>query len=362
MEQSRISRWQFFLIAMQTTLGNSMIIMSRKIVDSGRQDAWLIPLIAGAAGILFSMLWVYLSALNPGLDLVQVAVRTMGKAGWIVGLAYIWFFMYVCAWTFRNLGEVVNITLMRYSPAWLFQATFVLIAAYAVTKGIEAIARTVEVFVPIILIMFVLLIFIVTKEWDWGHFAPALQTNIFLALKKSNLLFAFPFMESVCLAMLLPYAAERTGKPLYLGLGAASFILGLLVFINIGVMGISRTPHLTYPIFTMAQEMQLSEFIEHLESVVSMIWLISLFIKICIFFYCAVSGLCRLFRIRSRGVVALSIALYVTGLANSLGHNFVEDQEWSGVYGLPFDSIFAVWLPLLLIALSKFRGKKGKAG
>lgn len=362
MEHSYISRWQFFLITLQVTLGNSMFMLTGVIVESGKQDSWLIPLIAGLFGLLLSLVWVYASKLHPGLSFVQIAVRTMGRPGWIAALALVWFFVYVCAWTIKNLGDVVNVTLLPISPSWMFQAMFILLAAYGVTKGIEAIARTVEFFVPILLLVFLLLTFIVSKEWKWDHFSPAFDTNMIEALAKSNIIFAFPFMEMICLTMLLPHVPKDAGKTLWSALCCASIILSMLVGYNIAILGVERTTHLTYPLFTMAQEMQISEFIEHIEALASSVLILSLFIKVVVYYYCAVVGLCQLFRIQRRGALALGLALYTTGLANSLTDNVIENMRWSNIYALPFSTIFAVFIPLMLVLAAKIRGIKRRSG
>lgn len=359
MEQINISRWQLFLIVFQATIGTSFVILPSVTIESAKQAAWIIPIFIGMVGILVSLLWLYLSRQHPGLSLVQITMAAMGRWGWPVALLYVWFFLHVSAWASMNLGDIVNVTLLPETPRFTFQIVFLLIAAYAIVQGFETVARTIEFFVPVMFIAFITMGLFSLKEWDWTQFRPLLMSDAVHGMMKSGSVIAFPFMEMVCLLMVTPYVKAKAGRTLIYGLAGASITFSLITCLIIGVLGTTRATHITYPIYKIAQEMQISEFIEHLEAIVSIFWLLSIFIKLVLFFYCGVIGLCQLFRVKHRSVIALPLAIYIPALSNSFFHNVIENMEWSARNNLAYDSIFAVVLPLLLLAVTKIKGRMG---
>ncbi|MBD2864736.1 GerAB/ArcD/ProY family transporter [Paenibacillus sp. IB182363] len=72
------------------------------------------------------------------------------------------------------------------------------------------------------------------------------------------------------------------------------------------------------------QEIYIGTFFENLESTLALILLVVIFIKLSVTYYCAVSGLCQLFRVNNRTWIALSLILLISGL--SLGFDNVLEN------------------------------------
>jgi len=366
MENARISGWQFYLLVMNLIIGNAFFLRPTGIVAAAKQDGWIVPLWAGAAGMLLAFMWLYLAKMNPGLSIVQICTRVAGKKiGGLIALSYIWFFVQIASWVTRNLGDFMKVALLPRTPMSFLHFMFLAIVCYASVKGVETIARVSELLGPIMVFILMTICLFAFFEWDWGRFEPMFQMNVWKTVKETNSVIGFPFMEVVALMMFTPYVARRTKAGMLLGIATATVLLSWIVFITIGALGVTRMVHFSYPLFTIAQELQIADFVEHVEISIVIIWIVWIFIKLSIVYHCAVTGICQLFQLKDRIAIALPLVLVVSGFAITFAENALETIEWDKRYAFAYMSLFGIVFPALLIILTwvrnRFSGGKGQA-
>ncbi|MDN4524051.1 GerAB/ArcD/ProY family transporter [Fictibacillus fluitans] len=361
MEQAILSRWQFFLLTFNVTFGTAFFIRPGGLIAIGKQDAWVLPLIGGVAGLLMALLWLGLASLYPQKNIIEICRESAGKAGIFFALLYIWYFIEIASWVTRNLGDFMQVVLMPKTPKSVFHMMFLLVAAYAVIKGINAISRLSEFLSPIMYSVFLFVGVVLIRDWDTDKVKPILDTEIWQSFWNSNSIIGFPFVEPILLLMLFSYAPNKGGKRIFLlGIGLTALALSLVVFITVGTIGITRASHLIYPIFTMIQEVQLASFIEHMEATIIIIWLFSIFIKLAIALYCATIAICHLSGIPNRTGIVIPLSILVAGLALTIHTNVIETMDWDKNYSFWYHIVFGIYIPafLLLITFVKRRFKK----
>ena len=162
----------------------------------------------------------------------------------------------------------------------------------------------------------------------------------------------FPYLEVISLMMIVPYVKSRVKSALLLGIALATAFLSGILFVIIGVLGVTRASHFIYLLFIIVQEMRIAEFIERVETTIVIIWLVWIFIKLCISYYCAVAGICQLFRLKDRTWVAIPLILLISGFAITFSDNIVQTFTWGKKYNFPYNSLFGILLPLLLLFLT----------
>ncbi|MDF2961028.1 MAG: germination protein [Paenibacillus sp.] len=113
---------------------------------------------------------------------------------------------------------------------------------------------------------------------------------------------------------------------------------------------------LVHPIFTIFREMQFSRFLEHLEVIISINILIIVCLKLSILFYCAVMGICRLFKIEKRATVAFPL-VWVISAYSLLFANVVENVDWVQKYLFNYYLLFSIIIPFILMILTWLRNK-----
>ncbi|MCQ6561724.1 GerAB/ArcD/ProY family transporter [Paenibacillus mendelii] len=358
MEQARISSWQFFLLTFMYVLGTTFFLRPGGLIAVARQDAWMIWLWTGAIGVAMAYLWMKLAAYYPGLSIVQVCTKAGGKlAGGFIAMCYIGFFVQLASWVVRNLGDFMKSTLMPHTPITVFHVMILAVVCYATVKGLESIARTNEMLTPIILLTFIIICFLMLPEWNTDRFQPAFRLEVWKTMKETRNVIAFPYIESIVLMMMFPYVKSRQKASFVWGMTIATLILVAVTAFTVGVLGVTRASHETYPLYVIVQEIRIGSLIEHLEASITVILLVAIFIKLSTTFYCAVTGICQLFQLTDRTWVAVPLTLIVSGLSLS-NENVVENISWDKRYVFEYELIFGLFFPLLLLVLAWLRKRR----
>lgn len=360
MEQGKLTVWQFFVLTLSFIIGTSFFFTPGALIAVAKQDAWIIPLWAGAAGILASLVWLKLSQNHPGLSIVQICIQVAGKPiGGLLALLYILYFIQLAVFITRNTGDFMKQTLMQETPLTIFHVMILMVTGYAVQKGVESIARSSELLFFVMVFTFIIIVFLALMEWNWARFQGSFQMDVWKTMKKTNSIFGFPFMETLLFLMLFPFVQRKIKSTFILAFSLSTILLSITTFLTIGVLGVSRASHDTYPLFVIMQEVHIGTFFEHMESTIALVLLIAIFIKLAIAYYCSVLGLCQMFKITNRSWITLGLIPLIAGLA--LGYdNVVENIEFSQKYDFQYTLIFGAIIPTVLLLVTKIKQSRQK--
>ncbi len=355
-----ISRFQFFLITVNYILGTTFFVLAQRLIRQGEHDAWLMPLWAGSYGILVALFWILLFRYYPGRSLVQIPLEAWGRIpGAVVSLLYFVFFSNLAGWILRNLSDFMNGTIMPETPRSVFHVMFLVVACYTVAHGAETIGRLNQLITPFLFFPFWLVLLLATvNNWDWERFLPAFHADP-KSLLLYHVLFGYPYMETIALMMLFPLVRKGGGRPFLLGIVAASLTLSLTLFMIIGIVGVERAARLSFPVYTVEQEVSIGEVIVNIHSVISVILLILIFIKLLVLVYGAFESLRQAFHPRTRWPHFLGLTILMSGAALSIYENPVQNGEWNEKYAFVYDSLFVLLIPLLLLVTTWFKRRAG---
>jgi len=358
MERAKLTGWQMFTLTYLFTIGTSFILMIGELVSDAKQFSWVVLLWSGAAGLAPAWLWLRLYGRFPGRSLVQIAIDVFGKwGGGVVAALYVWYFIQIAGWTARILSDFMSINLMPRTPLTAFNLVLLAVCAYAVVKGIEAIAMVGELVVGYIVLAYWLTMTIMFREWEWANFGVPFDFELWRIVAETKYMTAIPFMEPIALAMLFPYVQRRLHAAFLGGLASAVVVLAAGMYCTIGILGVNRASHLLYPFFVLFREVELFGFLEHFEAIIAVNILLLVCVKLSIAMYCAVSGVCQLFELRSRASVAYPMIWIVSAYA-LLFANVTEQIHWFERYAFGYFAAYAVVLPLLLLAVARLRGAR----
>ncbi|WP_219834002.1 endospore germination permease [Paenibacillus sp. R14(2021)] len=361
MDTLKLSASQMFWMTFSFTIGTTLILLPSGLIASAHQYAWVVYLWSCAFGLAAGLFWLYIAKLHPGLSLVEISRKVLGKyAGGAVSICYIVFFIQIASWVTRNICDYMQINLMPNTPLIVFNLMALLICAYAVIQGADSISYVSVFMAPLLTISFWVPFTVMIKEWEWQFFQYPAVFQIWPTMVQTNYSLGFPFMENVAFMMVFPMVQSRLRASYLGGILMAGILMAMATFFTIGILGVYRSAHLTYPLHTIFREMQFSGVIEHLEAFLSVAALLFVFFKLSIIFYFSVLAICQLFRIRSRAAVAYPLVWIISAYAmlfSSVMQNAAWVQKYLFVYYLPF----GIGFPLLLLAatwLSKLKTNK----
>jgi spore germination protein KB len=360
MEKPALGGWQMFGLSGSFVLGTTFLILPVGIISEARQYGWLVQLWSALFGVVAGVFWLYVASRHPGLSLVQISQRVLGKyAGGFVSLCYIVFFVQISAWVTRNMSDFMQINLMPRTPISVFNILALLVCAYAVVKGIDSISLVSVVILPYLTIAYWAPFTVMLREWDWQNFEYPGVFRFWPTLAETRYALGFPFMETVAFMMAFPLVRKRLKTAFLGGIAFMGVQLALSMFFIIGILGVYRASHLMYPIYNIFSEMQFSNFIEHLEAIISVNALLLVFVKLSLMFYFAVSAICQLFSVENRAVVAYPL-VWVISAYSLLFANIVENAEWVQKYLFIYYVPFGIGFPLLFLVATWFRNRNGR--
>lgn len=363
LEKGMISVRQFSVLVAFVTIGDSILVIPSTLAVEAKQDAWISGLIGLIAGILVISLCSMAGRLYPHLTLVESIQKILGKwIGSIVALMFLAYPLFSIAAYLREVGDFMVTDMMPETPVQAILILGISIIAMATSLGIEVIARTAEIFFPWVIVLFLIFVVFLLPLIEIDNLKPILENGFKPVLSGSLSFTAFTFMELVIFLMIFPNVnhANKIHKGLIRGALLGGIVLFILMIISILVLGADLTARNIYPSYSLAKKVHIGTFLERVEAIIAIMWILTTYCKITLYFYAFNLGLAQLLRLKEYRVLILPSAMTMIALALSIVPNITYFKKVTADYWPFFDLTFAVLLPLILLAVYSIRkGFKG---
>lgn len=359
----KIDSSQFFIISLLYTLGSAIIFIPHIVIKHAQQNAWLASLLALVIGLLPLFLYFKINRRFPNDTFIQILEATFGTIGGkVVGLiTIIGFHLNLTVMTFRDFGDFVFIHLLPETPLHIILILLVIVVAYAVKEGLEVIARTGQILVPIAIFFFLLSMVLLLKNSDFKNLLPILNNGWKPIIRATIPNIGFPFLEAFALVILFSFVTprEKLPKSMFGGIFIGGLMVAIAVIYSLIVFGVEYSSAKIYVPYLLGAEINIANVIQRIEVIIASIWIVSIFIKICILFLTTVMGIQQLFNSSNYRIYVLPLALLVIPLSIMVMPNM---SYWSIIENIwPFyAALFAVILPGVVLIIGSFKRKKNK--
>jgi spore germination protein KB len=360
-EKVRISPNQITVIIITLIISTVDIFLPNFVAREAKKDSWLSVIIAVAAVLPVVLIHLMLYRKYRESTLIEICKKTGGKVfGIFFGLSYVLYFLLI-SWTVTGeMSIVMNSAFLPLTPSWFFLTVSVLVSAYAVSRGIEAIARLSEILLPVGIFAFLFLFAENVKNVDFKNFLPVLSEGITPPVR-GGLIIAGVLFEIIVIMQILPFASDqkRVGRPVYIGLliSGACIFAGTIIY---GFFG-QLTEAFLLPALEFARYAPIDSNIQSLDIFIIAIWITGIYIKIMVFYYTAVFSLAQLFSIEDYKRLVIPVGLFIYSMCTvscekvTAGMNFIH-------YIFPVYSMTMGFLiPGLMLIISYFSKKSAKA-
>lgn len=359
LEKGSIALRQFTLLIIIITIGDAVLIVPSFLAPEAGRDAWLAAILSLSLGAPVVFLLYHLASRFPAMTLVEYSELIIGKwLGRILASVYLFvIFFLTCTFFLREIGDFIATEIMMETPIQATMILFMVVVVFAVRLGLETIARAAEIFIPWIIGLFIIFTLLILPEIDLQNLQPVLENGIKPLMRASYTNMAIPYMELTAFLMIFPFLNEkpRVKKYFYLGvLIGGSFII-IITFMSITVLGEVMSAQSNYISYQLAKEISIGDFLERLEIIIAIVWLLTIFFKLAIYFYALVLGTAQLLRLKDyrpltlpMGMILVVGSIIIT--PNILHYNYFTVRIWPLV-----DYIFCIGVPLLLLTVYKFR-------
>ncbi|WP_342433191.1 endospore germination permease [Neobacillus sp. FSL H8-0543] len=357
----KLSGLQIFWLMFTFETGNVILLTISPVMQNAKQDVWIAYLIASLLGILIVYVATKTALLHPSCSLVEFSKLILGK--WLGTACVIIYFIQwysVIGNILREFADFTITILLPSTPPWIFYVTVLLLLIYVTyLGGIEGIGRCSEVFGPIIILSVALMTILSIKDFDVNNFLPVFVDTGILPIWNGALTPLAFFGESVMMLMLVSFMNEpnKATKSAVWGIVLSGIICSSVAVAVLLTFGPEISSKLRHPAFDMVSYISVMDFIQNLEIIAVLVWILSAFIKLALYFFLVCYGTSQLFKIKDwrkmvwfAAPLFFAIAMFVPNPSYTFGYM----KTYWVYYVLPINM---VGIPLLLWIVGSIRKK-----
>lgn len=362
-EGEKISARQFMIFVLMFTVGGNILVTPSLLATSVKQDAWIAAILGMILSVLLIWLYGSLGSRFPTKTLVEYSEEILGKwIGKVISLLFLSYFLILAAIILREIGDFMVIQVMPETPMTAFHVVFLLLVIAATRMGLEPVARAAEIFLPWVVILYLIVILFVAPQLKIENIQPIFEHGPKSIFAATYPFFGLVFLELYILLMLFPSVNRRTKtkKAYFLGTFFGGILILIIILFSILVIGPEQVERQVYPSYVLAKKINVADFFQRLEVVVAGSWFLTLFFKLTICFYATALGLSQMLKFEDYRFLTYPLGLILLPLSLIFAKNKIH-LNWIGANVWPAYTLFiGLVFPLLLLAIAAIR-KKGKS-
>jgi spore germination protein KB len=357
LENGVISVRQFQVFVFVFTIGSSVLYIPAALAAEAKQDAWIAAGFGVVIGLLVVKLITSVAKLYPNLNFAQYTELIFGKwIGKLVNLAFFFNFYMISAFVLRDVGDFVLTHLMPETPVQAILILFIVVVIMGIRSGLETIARVAELFYPWLIIIMLMLLIALIPEIKSTNIQPLFESEVKTIVRASLPFIAVPFFQISVFLMIIPYVQRKKGveKKFFSGVLYGGILLIMFTLISILVLGVDITPTQLFPTYGLVQKINIGNFLQRLEALITGIWFITIFFKLSICFYASALSLAHTLKLKDYKVLTFPLGIILVILSIVVYPNIVYTSEFIQWMFFYFGTM-GVIIPIIVLGVSKLR-------
>jgi spore germination protein KB len=304
---------------------------------------------------------VYSSILKrfPGKNLIQINKQVYGRLlGNFISIIYTMYFLLIVPYNIRFAVDFLNIFIFPETPMIVFTILFTFICSWAVREGIEVIARCSPILVTISIIVTIITIMLLSRDMKFSNFLPAFQLKTMELIQGTHIMQAIPFGEILVFSMINCNLknAEAIKKNILIGLSISAFYTLSIAIRSGAVFGMLSVNQVSTA-YQALELINLGHILTRLESLTTLVLLITIFVKTCIFFYATVLSIAELLKLASYKVLVTPLGIIFICLSVIVFENVLEEPYVAANIYPVFTIPIQIIIPILTLILSRKENK-----
>ncbi|MBB5175118.1 GerAB/ArcD/ProY family transporter [Texcoconibacillus texcoconensis] len=358
-EKGKISAFQMSILMYPAIIATGILIIPSITAQEAGRDLWVSPIFASSLGFLTAYIAIKLHQHYPGKSVIQYSQDILGTfLGKIIGLLYIFFILHSNGIIFREYSEFIIGVFLLDTPPSLILGSMAIVCAFAVRGGLEVIARTAQIFIPIVIFLIVGMAGLIAKDLNPEYILPFLGEGIAPSLKGAKAPAAW-FIQIFHISFFLPFLTNRDDGMKW---SMITLIFVVLTLVTTNLMALflfgDYVTGLLYPVMSASRYISAAGFFENLESVVMALWVVGAFVKICVFYYVTVLATAQWLNLSEYKAIALPIGFITVLFAYWSGRTFIELKDFLAMPVPIYLFTFYTVIPILLFVLSLIKKKR----
>lgn len=195
-EKGRISIRNIAVLVFLSIIGDCVLVYPSLITSISKQDAWISSFLSIPAGLAVLLLLLRVHQLYPDLTFIQLCQRILGP--WLGALISIWYLFHLLmnsAIYLREVGDFMNSQTYVMTPLPVINLLLILALMWGMYMGLEPIARTAQILLPLCLAFTLFLILCLLPQCESQQLKPMLEQGIPKIMEGSLFALSYPFGE-----------------------------------------------------------------------------------------------------------------------------------------------------------------------
>jgi spore germination protein KB len=355
MNKEVISDRQGIILMILFVWGSSILVGAG---GAAKKDLWLALIIALIMALILVGIYIKLLNLYFGRNLYEIVNLIYGKyIGTVISIIYIWYSLHLGALVIDNFGQFISTVGLPETPIIVPKIFLTVLCAWAAKEGIEVIARWGQLFIVFIFfIMVITLLFAIPSMKPW-QILPVMEDGVMPLVKGSFGTLAFPFLETVIIMAVTPFAKTKESISRIFRYGTLIGGIFLLMFAlrNLFTIGANKISFHYFPSYIAVGRINIGDFIQRPQILLTTSFLITGFVKISLCLLAMVNGIAKLLKLKDFRTIVYPSALLMLSLSTVVYKNIIETVLWSPTIYPVYAMLFQLIIPAatLIIALVK---------
>lgn len=283
------------------------------ILKRSSKDAWLTTILGLIIGYFIVLTFKKILDYKEGKNLNEIFGHKLSD--YILKLFIIIFALYIIFQLHFILQTFLTSFFLILTPPWFIVFPFLLILCFIVTKGIKNIAKVSESLFWISVIFPIIIFMVLYSNIDFKHFLPI------YTLKTTNLLYSsFIFATLTSVPNIFLLNIKNNGKNITKMYMYSAFSIILMFTLIIGVFGPALATSYRYPEYMILKRIKALGFIEKVENIISIVWLLDGFFLVSMAARCIYDLLPKKYN-NKIGVLLVILIFYLTSFF--VGKNYI---------------------------------------
>lgn len=337
----KINIHQLFTLALIFEIGSTTVFV---LGIEAKQDAWMVIVAATIIGIISTWIYTELQKGFPDNNYSEIVIKILGsKLGTPLAILYCCEWFWHAARNLREFGELIVITILPNTPLFIICSLITSISIYVLIKGVESLARTSEIILPVLVFFIVIsyILVLASGSLELKNLKPYFAAGAKPIIKTIPQIVMFPFGESLIFNMYfkLINKKEKVRKTMLLTILLSGIMLCLSTVMIILALGVSYASIATIPLLESIRLVNIGNIITNIDVLGVAIIFLGGFFKMCIYSGGIIMGIRSIFKIKNRKVIILIFHMVLLAFAISFEPNYAY-HKWM----FPFDTnYFAIY-------------------
>lgn len=342
-------------------IGLSVLTLPRAVTDATKSsDGWISILIGGAIALFFTWISAKLASRFPKQTFFEYTALIVTKpVAFLLTFLFAVYSVFFVSFEIRGVGNVAKQYLFDRTPVEVISLIMLLVVVYGVSGSRAALLRLNLMFLPIVLFIGFLLLFMSLGFFEITNLKPFFIAGWMDIVKGAKeTLLAFLGYEIILFYIAFMNHPKDAPKAAMVGISIPFVFYFLVYIVTIGVSGVEVSMSIVYPFIEVAKEIEVpGEFFERLESLFFTIWTMTIFNTAVMALDLSILAWGSMFRNvkKMTWIFVLTPLIYIIAMTPQNLIEYFTFGEWISYMGVAL----AMAIPTLLLLIAQFRGVKG---